>query len=200
MSSFPRLVSVSVVTGLMLALLFTATGCSGTGAKSAGSAEASAPVGANMAGPSQKVVISKQSVAAKPAPWVLTSPESAVRSYLDWISYAYRITESSVATPTMTAEQEVHVDSYIQANLQKSQILDQKLASITFGKPSVTSTSTTLPATEHWSYRYVSISEVGKTVAGPYTADYQMTYVLTKNKAGEWLVDTVDVKALGDVK
>jgi len=186
---------------LLVAALFLMVGCSNGGApKSTVSAETSSAVGANMAGPVQRVVISKQAVANKPKPWVLSDPESAVRSYLDWTSYAYRITESSAATPTMSAGQEVRVDSYVQLNLQKSRLLDQTLASITFGKPSVGSTSTLLPATEHWTYRYVSIEEVGKTLAGPYTADYETTYTVVKNKRGGWVVDTVAVKALGEVK
>ena len=176
-------------------------GCSGRNAsKSQGSAEASAPVGANMAGPAQKVIISRQALESRPKPWVLSTPQSAVRSYLDWMSYAYRIAESSAATPTMSEKQEVRVDSYVQFNLQSSQLLDQTLQSITFGKPSVSSTSTLLPAKEHWTYRYVSISDVGKTKSGPYTADYETTYTVVKNKKGNWVVDYVDAKAIGAVK
>jgi hypothetical protein len=180
--------------------LVTLLGCDSGADKGSGSAETSAAAGRNMAGPAQKVVISKQAVASKPQPWVLTSPESAVRSYLDWTSYAYRITESSAATPTMSEAQEVRVDSYVQLNLQKSQILDQTLESIAFGPPSVGSTSTLLPATEKWTYRYVSIDQVGKTLRGPYTAEYQTTYTLVKNKAGNWVVDNVAVKPIGTIK
>lgn len=182
-----------------LALLLTGGCSSGVSTQGAGSAEATPAAGAAMAGAVQKVVISKEAINQRPAPWNLSSPESAVGSYLDWISYAYRITESSVATPTMSATQEVRVDSYIQLNLQKSRILDQGLASITFGKPSVVATRALLPATEKWGYRYVSISEVGKTIAGPYLASYETTYTLLKGKSG-WVVDSVAVKALGEVE
>lgn len=193
-------ISVAVLC-LATAALSAMAGCSdGSAGKSSGSVEASAAVGRNMAGLSQKVVISKEAVADKPKPWVLSDPESAVRSYLDWTSYAYRIAESAAATPTMSAEQEVRVDSYVQLNLQKSRLLDQKLQVIVFGKPSVGSTSTLLPAKENWAYRYVSIAEVGKTVAGPYTADYETTYTVVKNSKGDWVVDTVAVKAIGEVK
>ena len=196
-----KLVTAATLLCLALLALFGSAGCSsGTAAKSSGSStETSAPVGANMAGPTQRIVISKQAVAAKPHPWVLDTPESAVRSYLDWTSYAYRITESSAATPTMSDKQEVRVDSYLQMNLEKSQILDQALESIKFGTPSVGATNTRLPATEHWSYRYVSLDEVGKTLRGPYTADYDTTYTVVKTKNG-WVVDNVAVKALGDIK
>ena len=195
-----RFVASAAIVCLLLAALVGLVGCSGGTAKSSGSAEASAPVGANMAGPTQRVVISKQALADRPQPWVLTSPESAVRSYLDWVSYAYRITESSVATPTMSDKQEVRVDSYVQYNLEKSQILDQSLLSITFGQPSAGATSTILPAKEHWSYRYVSLDQVGKTLRGPFTADYETTYTVVKNKKGDWVVDSVQAKAIGQIK
>lgn len=196
-----RYAASAVTLCLVFATALAAAGCAGeTPDTTPASVEASAAVGRNMAGPDQKVVISLQAVANKPKPWVLSDPESAVRSYLDWTSYAYRIAESGAATRTMSASQEVRVDSYVQLNLQKSQLLDQTLLSITFGEPAAGSTSTLLPATEHWTYRYVSISDVGKTIRGPYTADYETTYTVIKNKSGRWVVDMVEVKALGDVK
>lgn len=191
----------AMLTCVLVTASIVMSGCSkaGTG-KSTGTPETSAAVGANMAGPVQRVVVSRQALDDKPKPWVLSDPKSAVRSYLDWTSYAYRITESSVATPTMTGPEEVRVDSYVQLNLQKSRILDQTLDSITFGKASVGSTSTLLPAREHWTYRYVSIAVVGKTVGGPYTADYDTTYTVVKNSKGSWVIDSVAAKALGELK
>ena len=202
LSRIARFVTSTALLCLSVAAISTMAGCSkgATGKISGSSTVTSAPVGANMAGPTQRIVISKQAVAAKPQPWVLSTPESAVRSYLDWTSYAYRITESDAATPTMSDKQEVRVDSYLQLNLEKSQILDQSLQSITFGTPSVGSTSTMLPAKEQWSYRYVSLDTVGKTLRGPYTAKYETTYTVVKNKKGDWVVDNVAVKAIGDIK
>jgi len=198
-----RLVMTVAVVCMAVAALIATAGCSrgdGAAGTGAGSTETSAPVGRGMAGASQKVVISKQAVAEKPDPWVLSDPESAVRSYLEWTSYAYRIAESSAATPTMSAEQEVRVDSYVQLNLQKERLLDQLLQSIKFGKARVGTTSTVLPATESWAYRYVSIKDVGKTIAGPYTIGYETTYTVIKNDKGDWVVDTISVKPLGEVK
>ncbi len=197
-----RIAATAVLLCAMLGVVSLTTGCSAdkpADSKGGASAEATPAVGANMAGPSQKVVISKQAVAAKPEKWDLSTPESAVRSYLDWTSYAYRITESSAATRTMSPEQEVRVDSYVQLNLQKSRILDQALASITFGKASIDGTRALLPATEKWTYRYVSIAEVGKTLEGPYDVAYETTYTVVKQKGG-WVVDDVSVKALSEVK
>jgi hypothetical protein len=182
-------------------LLVAGCSCSTSGTSTgAGSSEASAPVGKSMAGPAQKVIISRQALENRPKPWALTTPESAIRSYLLWTSYAYRIAQSEVATPTMSAAQEVRVDSYLQLNLEKSKIIDQALDSITLGKPSVGSTSTLIPAKEHWTYRYISINKVGQTVGGPYKASYDTTYTVVKNKKGDWVVDSVKVKALGAVK
>jgi hypothetical protein len=152
-----------------------------------------------MAGPAQKVVVSRKALDSRPQAWVLTTPESAVRSYLDWVSYAYRIGQSEVATATMSAFQEVRVDAYNQYNLENSKLLDQSLASITFGKPSTEATRVLVPAKEDWTYRYVSISEAGKTLKGPYKASYENTYTVVKAKHG-WVVDNVAVKALGEVK
>jgi len=201
---FPQLASgvVSVaIAAVLIAGAVALSGCTtGTTSAGKGSKETTRPVGMNMAGPAQTVVVSKQAVAAKPQPWNLKTPESAVRSYLDWMSYAYRITESSVGTPTMGDKQEVKVDSYIQYNLQQSRILDQNLVSITFGKPSQSASGTLLPAVEKWDYRYMSISKVGKVLAGPYTASYDTTYTVARNKKGDWVVQQVAVSPVGAVK
>jgi hypothetical protein len=184
------------------AMLLATSGCSSAGSstgKGAGSAATSAPVGQNMAGPAQQVIISKEALANKPAPWVLSTPQAAVRSYLDWTSYAYRIAQSEVATPTMSAKQEVRVDSYTQLNLEKSQLIDQTLRSITFGSPSTVGTRTLLPAKEDWTYRYVSIQKAGQTIAGPYSVSYDTTYTVVKTSKG-WVVDSIQAKALGTVK
>jgi len=196
--------SFGTVTGWCLAgvVALALVGCSaGTPAASAGSGstEASAPVGHNMAGPAQDVIVSRAALEAKPAPWVLTTPESAVRSYLDWISYGYRIGDSDVTTPTMSAGQEVHIDSYIQLNLESGRLIDQTLTSITFSTPSIEGTHTLVPAKEKWTYRYVSIKEVGKTLAGPYSASYNSTYTLVKS-GKNWVVDSVAAQAVGQVK
>jgi hypothetical protein len=192
------LVRSIVICCVASAILVTMGGCSsassGTGKKAA-----SAPAGQNMAGPAQEVIISRSALDTRPQPWVLTSPESAVRSYLDWVSYAYRIGQSDVATPTMSAKQEVRADSFLQLNLEKGKVIDQTLTSVTFGVPSTEGTRTLLPAQEKWTYRYVSIKTAGKTLAGPFPARYDTTYTVMKTKHG-WVVDSIAVKALGTIK
>jgi len=183
-----------------VALLLVA-GCSGgSQGTSAGGSDASATVGAHMAGPAAEVHVTPEVVSSKPNPWVLSTPESAVRSYLDWTSYAYRIATSDVATPTMGPDEGVRVDSYIQYNIEKHQLTDQTLDSITFGAPSVGSTSTLIPTKEQWTYGYLSIEVGNKVLGGPYSASYDSTYTVVKTKKGDWVVDSVKAEALGTVK
>jgi hypothetical protein len=181
--------------------LLVVAGCSGsqgTGT-STGSSDASPTVGAHMAGPAAEVHISQATIAARPKPWVLTTPESAVRSYLAWTSYAYRIGQSSFATATMSSYEEVRVDSYVQYNIQKKRLIDQTLSSITFGTPNIEGTRAIVPAKEQWTYRYVSIDTGNKTLAGPYSASYDTTYTVVKSGKG-WVVDSVKAKDLGTVE
>ena len=124
----------------------------------------------------------------------------AVRSYLDWTSYAYRIGQSVVATAVMTPYEEVRVDAYNQYNIEQKRLIDQRLTSITFGKPSVGTTSTRVPAVENWTYSYLSIATGNKVLSGPFTVSYDSTYTVVKNKAGAWQVDSVLATAKGTVK
>lgn len=188
--------------GVCCAVLVAAvalTGCS-AGGRTTGSAPATTTVGSRMAGPAVDVNVTPEAIASKPEPWVLTSPESAVRSYLDWTSYAYRIGQSEAAVPTMSSYEEVRVDSYIQYNIQKYRLIDQKLESITFGASSVKGSRAVLPAKEKWTYRYVSIETAGKTLEGPYAVSYDTTYTVVKSDKGVWVVDSVEATSSDTVK
>jgi hypothetical protein len=196
-------VAVTLCAAFVGALLATSlTGCAAapTGGTPAGSTEATTTKGAAMGGPVVDVKVTQAAIDSKPAAPVLTSPESAVRSYLDWTSYAYRIAQSDAATPTMTGPEGVRVDSYVQLNIQQYRVIDQILRSVKFGKAKVKGGTAVLPATENWAYRYVSIQTLGKVLEGPYSVSYETTYTVTKSAAGTWLVDSVEAKALGEVK
>lgn len=158
------------------------------------------PRGARMAGPVVDVEVTRDAVESKPLPPVLTDPESAVRSYLAWTAYAYRIGQSQAAHPTMTAKQEVRVDSYVQYNLQQYRLLDQSLVSITFGTPIVEGDRAFVPVTESWAYRYVSATEAGRVLGGPYEASYEATYTVVSGAQGEWVVDEVEATTQDAVK
>jgi hypothetical protein len=153
-----------------------------------------------MGGPVVDVHVSQAVVDAKPKAMDQKTPEAAVRTYLDWTSYAYRIGQSGVANPTMSSYEEVHVNSFVQYNVQQGRLIDQRLDSITFGKQSVGATSTLVPAKESWTYSYLSIDTGNKVLGGPYTVSYDTTYTVAKDKQGVWLVDSVQATPLGPVK
>jgi len=195
------LVGRLVLLGLAGAVLVAVSGCSGgsTGA-SAGSATSSPTAGAHMAGPAADVYVTQAAVDARPKSVNLKTPEAAVRSYLDWTTYAYRTGQSALAAPTMSSYEEVHVDSYIQYNIEKSRLVDQKLTSITFGKSSVEGTRTLVPTVEDWTYSYLSTALGNKVLDGPFTAAYDVTYTVIVSQNGDWVVDSVNAKPKGTVK
>jgi len=198
-----RVTLVLLAAAIGCLLVLGTSGCSkagkGTSAEAASSAVTNG-TSSHMAGPPVEVHIAQQTIDQQPAPWVLTTPESAVRSYLAWVSYAYRIGQSQVATPTMSAKEEVSMDSYCQYNLEKGRLLDQTLDSISFGKGSVSTTHTLVPAEESWTYSYLSVKQGNPSIGGPYSAKYDTTYTVVKNARGDWVVDSVQAKALGTVK
>ena len=190
----------AIATVVAIAALLALSGCSGSQGTTAGSPAATTTPGAHMAGPVIDVHISQAAVNATPKRWVLTSPKSAVTSYLDWTTYAYRTGQSIFATRTMSGDEEVRVDSYIQLNIQKQRLIDQKLDSITFGKPSTGPTSTLVSAKEDWTYSYLSIDTGNKVLEGPFKASYDTTYTVVKNGNGDWVVDSVKATPRGTVK
>ncbi|MDR3686221.1 MAG: hypothetical protein P4L93_04605, partial [Coriobacteriia bacterium] len=116
-------------------------------------------------------------------------------------TYANRIGQSTVAQSVATADEGVRVDSYIQYNVEKKRLLDQKLNSIVFGTPSsASSTGTLVPAKEQWTYSYLSIDTGNKSVGGPYSISYDTTYTVAKQKNGTWLVASVKATPKGTVK
>jgi hypothetical protein len=194
-----RFVGPLALVCLTAAVLAALSGCSGgTAAPSAGSSETTK--GAHMAGPVADVNISQAVINATPEAWNLKTPQSTVRSYLDWTSYAYSIAQSWVATPTMTPEEDVRVDGYIQLNIQKSLLISQKLDSLTFGKQKKLASSTLVPVKEKWTYSYLSTASGNKVLEGPFTASYDATYTVIQKMDGTWVVDSVDAKPEGTVK
>lgn len=127
-----------------------------------------------------------------------TTPEAAVRSYLDWVSFSYRMANSDIGTQTMTPYEGVRIDSYIELNRQKGVGLEQSLVSFTPGQATVEGTGAVLPAREEWRYRYFSLKTLRYTSAEA-TASYDATYTLL-NEGGLWLVDQVEATALTPVK
>ena len=173
----------------LLALLGTA-GCNNT-PKPSNVPKATGDKGSAMAGPKVDVHIPGTVLTSKPKPWDLSTPESAVRSYLDWTNYSYRTATSDASSATMSPKEAVRVDSYVQYNTESKKLLDQELKSISFGKPSVGATSTTITTTEQWTYTYRSVEQGNKIVGGPFDVSYDARYTVIKQKNGQWVVDAV---------
>ena len=150
-----------------------------------------------MAGPDVKVYIPATVIAQKPQAWDLLTPKAAVRSYLDWTSYAFRTGNSSVATPTMTPAEEVRVDAAIQYGLENQKLTNQEITSLTFGGPIKRGASVLLPAKEQWKYEYRSVAQGNGVIGGPYEVSYDSTYTVVRNKKGKWIVSAVQVTQTG---
>jgi hypothetical protein len=138
--------------------------------------------------------------APAPAQADLSTPVAAVRSYLDWVSYAYRVGDSDVASETMTAEELVRVDAYIQYNRQQGRLLDQKLVAFAPGHASVEGTRVVLPAREAWRYSYPPTAESTGSVTPTYTASYDATYTVVSKGPKRWVVASVEARPHGEVK
>jgi hypothetical protein len=136
---------------------------------------------------------------APPSAWDLSTPESAVRSYLDWTTFAYRMVNSDAATPTMSPEEEVRVNSYVQLNKEANKLINQKLLALTFGASSREGTRAVVPAHESWEYSYLAIDTL-RSLSETFTVSYDTTYTLTSPRPGVWVVDSVAATPLGDVK
>lgn len=134
-----------------------------------------------------------------PAP-DLSAPLPAIRSYLAWATFAYRMANSEIASLTMTPYEGVRVDSYIQLNREKGRGLEQELVDF---KPveieaSRTADGAVYTASETWKYRYFSLEE--KRYLTPwYTTSYETTYSVVATE-GVWRVDFVEATALTPVK
>lgn len=168
------------------------TGCTKAPAKTAAASTKPADTGHAMAGPDVQVYIPSSIVNDKPAAWDLTTPEKAVQSYLAWTNYAYRIANSDVATPTMAAEEEVRVNSYVQFNLQRKKLLDQNLLAITVGQAQKSGQTYVVPTKEQWEYQYRSVEKGNSVVEGPYKVSYDATYTVVQGPKGVgWVVNSL---------
>lgn len=130
----------------------------------------------------------------EPAPWDLATPEAAVRSYLEWVSFSYRMANSEIPTATMTPAELVRIDAYIQLNRTEGKGLEQTLESIETSVASEDATNAVVTAREAWSYRYFSLESL-EYLTDIVRESYEATYTLVREPAG-WLVDRVEASAL----
>jgi len=127
-----------------------------------------------------------------------STPEAAVRSYLNGISYAYRIGDSDVASQTMTPFEYVRVDSYIEKNRQEGKGIEQTLTALEVLGSAGVEPTITVSAREAWAYRYFSLQD-GAYQSEELTAAYTTEYTVVL-EGGVWKVDKVSATPQGEVK
>lgn len=127
----------------------------------------------------------------------LSTPEAAVRTYLDFTSFAYRMANSDVASRAASPWEGVRVDSYIELNREKDRGIEQMLVRFDERSQSREGTRVVVSAHEEWRYRYFTLS-TRRYASQMYSASYDTTYTLIKDPTG-WLVDKVEAKDLSPV-
>ena len=134
-----------------------------------------------------------------PADPDLSSPTAAVGTYLEWITFAYRLADSNVATQTFTPWQEVRVDSYIQLNTQENRAIEQHLDVFELRDSITAEPTATVAAYEEWTYRYFTIDTI-EWIGEENRATYETTYTVVLQSDGRWLVADVDAEPLTELK
>lgn len=132
----------------------------------------------------------------EPPPPMLRDPKKAVFSYLLWISYAYRVLDSDVATHAFSEWEEVRVNSYVELNRQNSRAIDQRLVEFESELVESKGDTATVSAREVWTYRYISTAD-GTYDSPAHSVTYETTYTVVNVDGKGWLVDKVEVNPLG---
>jgi hypothetical protein len=129
-----------------------------------------------------------------PAQADLSTPESAVSSYIEWVSYSYRTADSDVSSHTMTLGEGVRVDAYIELNRQQDRAIEQEIVGFDAPPASIAGTEAVVVAEEEWRYRYITMST--GAYDGPLReVSYDATYTLVL-EGDRWLVDLVEATPL----
>lgn len=135
-----------------------------------------------------------------PPPPQLKRPETAVYSYLVWISYAYRVLDSDVASHTFSPYEEVRVNSYVQLNKQEARALDQRLVDFRIRGTQTKGETATVGVIETWKYRYIDLKS-GEYGSPIYDVSYDTTYTVVRQAPDRWVVDRVEAAPkTGEVK
>jgi hypothetical protein len=177
----------SILAMMILASAVFVTGCTGrasTQPNRTGSAESS-----------QSVFPASPKPAEQPPPPALADPRTAVYSYLLWISYAYRVLNSDVASRTFDPSEETRVNSYVQYNFQEGRAIDQRLLVAKLKSWESVGSTATVSMHEEWAYRYIS-TKTGEYTTPALNAAYETTYTLVR-QGNNWLVHSVEAKPTG---
>ncbi len=135
----------------------------------------------------------------QPPPPSLKDPRTAVYSYLLWISYAYRVLNSDVASKTFDPYEEVRVNSYVMYNLQEGRAIDQRLLEAKLRKWESKGDTATVSLQEDWVYRYIS-TRTGKYTTPALNASYDTTYTVIKLENNNWVVHSVEATSSAPIK
>jgi len=129
----------------------------------------------------------------------LSTPEYAVRTYLDWISHAYRISDSQVAWDYMTSWEFVRVDAYLQKNVSEGRGIAQRLDVFEITQASGSETTQSVDTYEEWTYRYFGPD--GQYISEELTATFTNRYTVVRDAGRDvWLVDKVYAVPKGEVE
>lgn len=190
---------ILLIAAASLAALLLA-GCTASGGGSSTETTQTLPPGHSPQGMStaSTATAPTDGIVVPPEP-VFETPTQAVMSYLSWVTFAYQMANSDVATATFSPEEEVRINSYVQLNREKDQRIRQALVKFVPGKPSKDGTRTLVPASETWEYQYLQLTTV-KSISPTYTASYDTTYTLIEREQGGWIVDSVEATPRGEVK
>jgi len=125
-----------------------------------------------------------------PAP-DLSTPASAVRSYLDWVTLAYRLANPSLVQEVCTPAEAVRVDAYVELNRQEGQAIEQHLEVFEVRETRTMETTAAVVTYEEWRYRYFTLDAV-EYVGRQLEASYDATYTVLRLGDGRWRVDAVE--------
>ena len=126
----------------------------------------------------------------EPPPPMLRDPQTAVYSYMLWISYAYRTLNSQITTQAYDPYQEVRVSAYVDYNRQEKQALDQRILVAKVKSAESVGSTATVTMHEEWAYRYIDVT-TGKYKSPVTHVTYESTYTVVK-LADDWLVNSVE--------
>jgi hypothetical protein len=121
----------------------------------------------------------------------LATPETAVASYITWVSFAYRVANSDAATHSFTPFEEVRVNSYVELNRQENRAIDQTISAFEISAVEGEEPTATVSAYEEWEYRYFTLDTI-EWSSDPLFASYDTTYTVVLQPDGRWLVDSVE--------
>ena len=128
----------------------------------------------------------------------LVTPESAVASYLDWVTLAFRLANSDLSTPTMTPFEDVRVDSYIELNRQENRAIDQTITVFEIEEVLTQEPTATVSAYEEWRYRYFTLDTL-VWIGEEEEVSFDAIYTVILQPDGRWLVDSVEATELTEV-